>query len=113
MRSIKNAFASLAVRDFSKSVHWYEQLFGRPADSSPIPHPAEWKFTDGRGVQVYAGTERAGGCSFTLTVSNLDEERGVLKRMGIAMDDRASTGTIETIMIRDPDGNGIAFAKAA
>ena len=29
------------------------------------------------------------------------------------MDDRASTETIKTIMIKDPDGNSIAFAEAA
>lgn len=111
--TIKNAFASVAVRDFGKSVRWYEQLFGRPADSSPVPQVAEWKFKDGGGLQVYAGMERAGGCSCTLTVSNLNEERGTLKKMGIAMDDRASTETIKTIMIKDPDGNSIAFAEAA
>ena len=111
--TIRNAFASVAVRDFSKSVRWYEHLFGRPADSSPVPQVAEWKFTDGGGLQVYAGMERAGGCSFTLTVSDLNEERGMLAKMGIAMDDRASTGTIKTIMIKDPDDNSIAFAEAA
>lgn len=111
--TIKNAFASVAVSDFSKSVHWYEQLFGRPADSSPVLQVAEWKFTDGGGLQVYAGKERAGGCSCTLTVSNLKEERSTLEKMGIAMDDRASPEKIKTIMIKDPDGNSIAFAEAA
>ena len=111
--TIKNAFASVAVRNFSKSVHWYEQLFGRTPDSSPLPQVAEWKFKDGGGLQVYAGMERAGGCSFTLIVSNLHEERAALARMGVAMDDSASTEIIKTIMIKDPDDNSIAFSEAA
>jgi len=41
---IKNALASLAVKDMDSAVQWYEKLFGRPADSRPMPEVAEWKF---------------------------------------------------------------------
>ena len=72
--AIRNALASMAVKDLKLSVSWYEKLFGRPADSTPMPEVAEWKFPGGGWLQVYAGPERAGGSSCTLAVSNLDEE---------------------------------------
>src|SRR5882762_8735026 len=42
--SIDNALASVAVKDLKAAVAWYEQLFERPADSTPMPEVAEWKF---------------------------------------------------------------------
>jgi predicted enzyme related to lactoylglutathione lyase len=49
--SIKNAIASLAVKDLSSAVQWYETLFGRPADSRPMAEVAEWKFERGDGCR--------------------------------------------------------------
>jgi hypothetical protein len=40
--SIKNAIASVAVKDLGAAVQWYETLFGRPADSRPMAEVAEW-----------------------------------------------------------------------
>jgi predicted enzyme related to lactoylglutathione lyase len=81
--TIKNAFASVAVKDLKAAGQWYEKLFGRPADSKPMSEVAEWKFPGGGWLQVYALPERAGGCSFTLAVSNLDDEHSKLKKLGI------------------------------
>jgi len=39
--TIKNALASVAVKDLSSSVPWYEKLFGRAADSTPMAEVAE------------------------------------------------------------------------
>ena len=111
--TVRNALASLAVRDISKSIEWYEQLFGRPADARPLREVAEWRFESGGGLQVYAGVERAGGCSCTLVVSNHAEQRQALTKLGVAMDERASTERTPTIMIRDLDGNSIAFVQPA
>ena len=33
---IKNALASVAVNDLNLAIKWYEELFGKPADSRPI-----------------------------------------------------------------------------
>jgi hypothetical protein len=38
---IENALASVAVRSIQASTAWYEQLIGRPADSTPMPEVAE------------------------------------------------------------------------
>ncbi|HVR30618.1 MAG TPA: VOC family protein [Thermoanaerobaculia bacterium] len=109
---IDNALASLAVGDFDRAVGWYERLFGRPADATPMPDLAEWRFPRGGWLQVYAGPERAGRGSCTLAVSDLDAVRAHLEAIGVALGDQPATPQVRTIMIRDPDGNSIAFAEA-
>ena len=44
---IENAIASLAVKDLKIATAWYEALLQRPADSTPMPDVAEWKFARG------------------------------------------------------------------
>jgi hypothetical protein len=38
---IQNAIASVAVKDLKTASAWYEKLFRRPADSTPMPEVAE------------------------------------------------------------------------
>ena len=71
--SIINAIASVAVRDLNSAIKWYESLFLK-APSQPMPEVAEWSFERGGWLQVYQLPERAGSGSFTLAVSNLEEE---------------------------------------
>jgi len=110
--SIKNALASVAVNDLPSAVQWYEKLFGRAPDSRPMPEVAEWKFEGGGWLQVYQGPERAGSGSFTLAVSSLDEELANLNRCGIASGKQIVTEKVKVLMIKDPDGNSIAFSEA-
>jgi len=110
--SIKNALASVAVKDLSSAVEWYELLFGRPADSRPMAEVAEWKFERGGWLQVYQLPERAGSGSFTPAVSNMEEQVAHLEKMGVDTSQRTSGEKVETVMITDPDGNHIAFAEA-
>jgi hypothetical protein len=49
----ENALASVAVKDLSSATDWYERLFGRPADSSPMSELREWKFPRDGWLQVY------------------------------------------------------------
>jgi len=60
---IDNAIASIAVKDLKAASAWYEKLFGRPADSTPMPEVAEWKFERGGWLQVYELAERAGAAA--------------------------------------------------
>jgi glyoxylase I family protein len=41
---INNVLASLPVKDLAVSRAWYERLFGRTSDSTPMPTLAEWRF---------------------------------------------------------------------
>jgi predicted enzyme related to lactoylglutathione lyase len=109
--SIENAIASVAVTDVKTAAKWYEKIFGRPADSSPMPEVREWKFQRGELPQVYQLAERAGSGSFTLAVSNLDEELRKLRAMGVDVSKQSSGSKVNVVMISDPDGNHIAFAE--
>jgi predicted enzyme related to lactoylglutathione lyase len=110
--AIKNALASVAVKDLSRAVAWYEKVLGKPADSRPMPEVAEWSFERGGWLQAYALPERAGSGSFTLAVSNIDEHARHLDQLGIDTGQRSSGEKVKTLMITDPDGNHIAFAEA-
>ncbi len=109
--TITNALASVAVKDIAAAVQWYEKAFGRPADSTPTPELAEWKFPSGDGLQVYALSERAGSCSCTLAVASIDEEAARLEKLGVATGARMREHA-KVFMVKDPDGNSIAFAQA-
>jgi predicted enzyme related to lactoylglutathione lyase len=110
--TIDNALASVAVKDLGAAVPWYEKLFGRPADSTPMPEVAEWNFSRGGCLQVYQLPERAGGGSCTLAVSNIEETVAHLQSLGIDTSQRVSGAKVKTVMIVDPDGNHLAFAEA-
>jgi predicted enzyme related to lactoylglutathione lyase len=110
--SIDNVLASVAVNDLKAALGWYEQLLGRPADSTPMPEVAEWKFPRGGWLQVYQLPERAGNGSFTLAVSDIDEVAARLGKLGIDTSARTAGEKVKTLMIADPDGNHIAFSEA-
>lgn len=110
---IDNVLASVAVKDLKVASEWYSQLFGRPADSTPMPEVAEWKFRRGGWLQVYQLPERAGGGSFTLAVSDIDAVAARVRNLGIDPGKRTSGPMVKTLMITDPDGNSIAFAETS
>jgi len=109
--TIRNALASVPVRELAAALAWYEKLLGRPPDSQPMSEVAEWKFERGGWLQVYAAKERAGGGSVTLAVDDIDAQIATLRRVGIDPG-RTLEGKARVVMINDPDGNSIAFAEA-
>ena len=109
--SIVNAIASVAVKDLAAAVAWYEALFERAADSTPMAEVAEWKFPGGGWLQVYELPERSGNGSVTLAVRDLDGVAARLHKLGIDTSQRTSNPKVKTLMIVDPDGNHIAFAE--
>jgi predicted enzyme related to lactoylglutathione lyase len=109
---VDNALASLAVKDLKAAAAWYEKLFDRPADSTPMPEVAEWKFERGGWLQVYQLPERTGGGSCTLAVTDIDKVVAHLQSLGIDTSERPSNTKVKTVMITDPDGNHLAFAEA-
>ena len=110
--SIKNALASVAVSDLNSAVQWYKSLFGRPPAFTEMAEVAEWQFERGGWLQVYENAERAGSGSFTLAVSNLDEQMGDLRNLGLKTGPPIINERVKVVMIKDPDGNSIAFSEA-
>ena len=108
---ISNALASLAVNDLRSAERWYERLFGRRADATPMPEVSEWKFTGGGWLQVYENRQRAGAGSVTLAVDSVDEQIDALQKLGLDPGQPMITKVVKVVMIKDPDGNSIAFAE--
>ena len=109
---INNVFASLPVKDLSVARSWYEKLFKRAPDSTPMPTVLEWRFTGGGTLQVYEGPDRAGGGSCTLAISNIEAVIEGLKSLGIDPDKLIDGGKAKVVMVKDLGGNCIAFAQA-
>jgi predicted enzyme related to lactoylglutathione lyase len=108
--SVVNALASLAVRDVSAASAWYEQFLG--PSTRPMQEVAEWQLPRGGALQVYTAPERAGRGSCTLIVDDIDDIAERLHSSGVAPDaEPAHTDQVDTVMIKDPDGNSIAFAS--
>jgi predicted enzyme related to lactoylglutathione lyase len=108
--TITNALASLAVRDLSAASAWYEKLLGRPG-TNPMPEVLEWQLQEGGGLQVYSAPERAGQGSCTMIVNDIDDVAQRLRSSGLAPNaEPARNDRVDTVMIKDPDGNSIAFA---
>jgi hypothetical protein len=109
--AIQNAIASLAVKDLDEATKWYGRLFGRAPDAKPMAGVAQWKFERGGWLQVYQLAERAGKGSLTLAVSDLDLQISDLKKCGISPAEPMRSANFKVLMIKDPDGNSIAFAE--
>ncbi|HEV7669208.1 MAG TPA: VOC family protein [Thermoanaerobaculia bacterium] len=107
---IKNALASLAVKDVDAAAKWYEKVLGTTS-SRPMPEVAEWTFERGGGLQVYQLPERAGSGSCTLVVTDIEKLAAHLETLSIDTSERTSGERVNTLMITDPDGNHIAFAE--
>ena len=109
---ITKAFASLAVDDVDAAAGWYERILG---PGTPVMRDlVEWYFPDGGGLQVYRAPERAGRGSCTLVVHDIDAVAQRLDDTAIALGAQPTRGDLfDTIMIKDPDGNSIAFAMPA
>ena len=110
--TIENVLTSVAVKDIKAASNWYAQLLSQPGEM-PMPDLAEWRFPRGGWLQVYQLPERAGHGSFTLAVTDIEAEIHKLDAMGLDSRQRSSGSRAKTVMVKDPDGNHIAFAEAA
>jgi hypothetical protein len=108
--SIRNAIASLAVKDLKTSLPWYERLVGRGPDRA-VGDVVEWIFEQGGRLQLHQQPGRAGYGSVALAVGNLDAEMLQLNKWGITAGDVIRTSAERTLVIVDPDGNSIALAE--
>jgi catechol 2,3-dioxygenase-like lactoylglutathione lyase family enzyme len=108
---IRNALASVAVKDLDRAADWYERVLGT-AGHRPMAEVVEWQFDGGGALQVYELPERAGSGSFTAVVADVDEVAARLDELGVRHPSAAHGERVDTLMITDPDGNHIAFAAA-
>src|SRR4051812_22609059 len=109
--SIRNAIASVAVKDLKSSLPWYERLVGRGPDRTEQSGKVEWIFEQGGRLQVHQHESRAGRSAAALAIGNLDVEMLQLNKWGIAVGEVIRTSSERSLLIEDPDGNCITLAE--
>jgi predicted enzyme related to lactoylglutathione lyase len=108
--NIKNALAGISVKEIEAAVVWYRALVGRPPDVRPMPGVAGWQFPGGGWIQVFEDQERAGASTVIFAVENLEDQLETVASLGIEVENREISAIGTVALIRDPDGNLIAFA---
>jgi ketosteroid isomerase-like protein/predicted enzyme related to lactoylglutathione lyase len=108
---VQEVMGVVSVADFECAAEWYERLFGRPADATPMGGLAEWHVEEAGGIQLLRDAERAGGSLITLLVDDLDAERERLERRGLTLGAALAGDIARCAQITDPEGNQLTFAE--
>jgi predicted enzyme related to lactoylglutathione lyase len=109
--AVDNILAVVCVSDPETARRWYEQLFGRPADTNPMGSLLEWQVTDTGWLQVFEDPERAGKSFLTLATDDLDEDIASLGVRGLTLSEVDADPPMRLATIEDPDGNQITFGQ--
>jgi hypothetical protein len=107
--ALQKIFAHLSCTDFQKSTTWFETLFGRKPDATPMQHLAEWHHGDGAGFQLFQAPAHAGKGTLTLIVTGLAAERDRLSALKPGNIEHADY--VDLVRLRDLDGNLIVLAE--
>lgn len=112
MRTQK-VMAGVLVADIDKATDFYTRLFGRPADSVPMPSCHEWHFSDAAWVQVVEDEKRGGSSSLALVVPELAAELGELRERGFDFPlPQTVPDFIRYVTLTDPEGNQITLVES-
>lgn len=105
--------AAVAVADRPAAMPFYTALFGRPADSVPMPADAEWA-VGCTTLQVVELPDRAGRSILTLGTDDLAGWVERLRGQGLPVSevDDTTAGTLLLATVEDPDGNRITLVQA-
>jgi hypothetical protein len=107
---ITKAYAVISTAYLKGARSWYEKLFGREPDATPMTPLHEWYFGDS-GVQLLDDIARAGQSRVTFVVDDLEAVRDGLADRGLTLG-RAFKGDIATVaQIEDADGNVVTFTQ--
>jgi predicted enzyme related to lactoylglutathione lyase len=105
-----HVLAVAPVSDISVSREWYEKLFGRDPDNTPMDSLIEWQVTDHGWLQVSDGLSPAGSAAVNLAVDDLAGHLAEVAGRGISHGPIVPVNKgVELCMIKDPDGNTITF----
>ncbi|MCF7550477.1 VOC family protein [Pseudonocardia sp. WMMC193] len=107
--SIDRLLAQSTVSDLDVAREWYERLFGRAPDATPMDGLLEWHLSDTFGVQVWAEPDRAGRSSMVVDESDLDALAARLTAAGIADAAPEQATSSRILRLDDPDGNRVVF----
>jgi glyoxylase I family protein len=111
--TVNRVLAGVAVADVDAALSWYEQLFGRPPDATPMRGLAEWHFDSGAVVQLVESGERAGRSMLTLDFADLQHALDTMRERGLdagPLDDTTSDKVL-IAAATDPEGNAITLVQ--
>jgi hypothetical protein len=102
-------FAGLRVADFRSARPWFERLLGEPTS---FPHATEavWTLAENASVYIVEDTDRAGDCSVTIFVDDLDAQVAAIAGRQLEPSERVTlTNGVRKMIYRDADGNEVVF----
>lgn len=102
-------YANLACSDLGRSRAWYEVVFGRAPDASPMRGLHEWHHGETAALQLHEDAEKAGRGTLTLGVDDVRAERERLDALAPGEVEEANYTTI--CRLQDPDGNLVVLAQ--
>ncbi len=107
---IEHVLAVVPVSDIASASRFYERLLGREPDNRPMATLVEWRVTESGWLQVFAGTDGAGGAFVNFAVDDLDAWLRQVRSRGLAPGDvqEADKG-VRLSAVTDPDGNTVTF----
>lgn len=107
---ITHVLAVVPVTDISVSQDWYERLFGRTPDNTPMDSLIEWQVTDNGWLQVSNALVPAGSAAVNLAVDDLAGHLSDIAGRGIQHGQIVPVNKgVELCTTNDPDGNSITF----
>ena len=109
--SIRQVYGQLNCADLSVSEAWFEKLFGRAPDATPMAGLAEWHHRGAAGLQLFENREHAGHGTLMLIVGDLRAEHARLERAKLNPNPIEPATTTSLVRINDPDGNLIVLAQ--
>lgn len=106
---ITRVLAQCTVTDLDRAQRWYDLLFGRAPDATPMPGLLEYHLGDGCGVQVFREPDRAGRSTVVLTETDLDAAAARLREVGLTDQDAGAISVGRALQLSDPDGNRVVL----
>lgn len=108
--TINHVLAVIPVADIAVSRAWYERLFGREPDNTPMEWLVEWRLTGNGWLQVTVDADRAGRGQLNLAVDDLAAHLAGIATRGVATGEIQPVDKgVEISPVTDPDGNVITF----
>jgi hypothetical protein len=107
--TLRKIYAQLSCSDLASSTAWFQILFGRAPDATPMNHLAEWHHGGEAGFQLFENGENAGKGTLTLIVDGLEQERTRLASLKPGEIERANY--VNIFRLSDPDQNLVVLAE--
>ena len=109
--AIQQIYGQLNCSDLSASQEWFEKLFDRAPDTTPMAGLAEWHHRGAAGLQLFENSEHAGHGTLTLIVTDLRAEHARIESAGLNPGPIEPTTSANLMQMNDPDGNLIVLAQ--